>query len=253
MNRKNWTKGLVFTFAMSIALNLAAATGGRSEEQVKKPTPATKIESPKELTAAAESSGEDYVVVITDKDTTPLSVYQKYLESADFWRQITEHNLLKDGVSVRIPKNMLKSGQIPAKVTKFSGNVEIARNFDWKWVKVVPDMLVQEGDIRIAEVLLAHPEDRALAGRVPEVEVDGSLAPVALEEVLDPEDQVLRLLPVLDRDDHADIARQPLGPDMDRGAVDQGPQVEVLETLAPSHRQHATVHRQRRAVRAFAP
>jgi hypothetical protein len=131
---------------MSIALNLAAENGGRSEEQAKKPTPATQIESPKELTATAQGSGEDYVVVITDKDTTPLSVYQKYLESADYWRQITEHNLLKDGVVVRIPKEMLKNGQIPAKVTKFSGNVEIARNFDWKWVKVVPDMLVQEGD-----------------------------------------------------------------------------------------------------------
>lgn len=146
MNMKNWTKVFAFTFVMSIALNLAAANGGRSDEQEKKPTPATTIDSPKELTAAAQGSGEDYVVVITDKDTTPLSVYQKYLESADFWRQITEHNLLKDGVAVRIPKNMLKNGQIPAKVTKFSGSVEIARNFDWKWVKVVPDMLVQEGD-----------------------------------------------------------------------------------------------------------
>lgn len=146
MNMKNWTKVLGFTFAMSIAVNLAAANGGRSEEQDKKATPATQIDSPKELQATAEGSGEDYVVVMTDKDTTPLSVYQKYLDSADFWRQITEHNLLKDGAAVRIPKNMLKTGQIPAKVTKFSGNVEIARNFDWKWVKVVPDMLVQEGD-----------------------------------------------------------------------------------------------------------
>jgi hypothetical protein len=146
MNMKNWTKVFAFAFAMSIALNLAAAKGGRSAELETNPTPATTIDSPKELTASAQGSGEDYVVVITDKDTTPLNVYQKYLESADFWRQITEHNLLKDGVAVRIPKDMLKNGQIPAKVTKFSGNVEIARNFDWKWVKVVPDMLVQEGD-----------------------------------------------------------------------------------------------------------
>jgi hypothetical protein len=41
---------------------------------------------------------------------------------------------------------MLKSDQIPARVAKFSGRVEIARNFDWKWVRVVPDMLVQQGD-----------------------------------------------------------------------------------------------------------
>jgi hypothetical protein len=146
MNMKTWTKVLTFAFAMSIAVNLAAADEGRSGEQERKPTPATQIDSPKELQASGQSSGEDYVVVMTDKDTTPLNVYQKYLESADFWRQLTEHNLLKDGVAVRIPKEMLKTGQIPSKVTKFSGSVEIARNFDWRWVKVVPNMLVQEGD-----------------------------------------------------------------------------------------------------------
>jgi hypothetical protein len=145
MNMKKWTKVLTFAFAMSIAMNLAADEG-RSGEQEKKPTPATPIDSPKEPQASEQSSGEDYVVVMTDKDTTPLNVYQKYLESADFWRQLTEHNLLKDGVTVKIPKDMLKTGQIPAKVTKFSGSVEIARNFDWRWVKVVPNMLVQEGD-----------------------------------------------------------------------------------------------------------
>lgn len=146
MNMKTWMKVSAFAFAMSIAVNLAASDGGRSKEQEKKPTPATQIDSPKELQASADGSGEDYVVVMTDKDTTPLNVYQKYLDSADFWRQLAEHNLLQNGTAVKIPKDMLKTGQIPAKVTEFSGNVEIARNFDWKWVKVVPNMLVQEGD-----------------------------------------------------------------------------------------------------------
>ncbi len=119
MNSKTWMKVLTFAFAMSIAVNLAAFDGGRSEEQEKKITPATQIDSPKELAASAQSSGEDYVVVMTDKDTTPLSVYQKYLESADFWRQLTEHNLLQKGIEVKVPESMLKSGQIPAKVTNF--------------------------------------------------------------------------------------------------------------------------------------
>ena len=145
MNRK-WKKVLTFAFAMSIAVNLAAFDGGRSKEQEKKLTPATKIDSPKEIQASIGISGEDYVVVMTDSDTSPLKVYQKYLDSADQWRQLTEHNLLQKGVVVKVPKDMLKAGIIPAKVTKFSGRVEIARNFDWKWVKVVDNMLVQEGD-----------------------------------------------------------------------------------------------------------
>ncbi len=142
----NMKKVLTFAFTMSIAVNLVAFDGGRSDEQDKKLSPATKIDSPKEMAATADNSGEDYVVVMTDKDTTPLKVYQKYLRSADEWRQITEHNLLQQGVTVKVPKDMLKAGMIPAKVTKFSGRVEIARNFDWKWVRVVDDLLVQEGD-----------------------------------------------------------------------------------------------------------
>ena len=65
----NWKKVLTFAFAMSIAVNLAAFDGGRSEEQEKKPTPATKIDSPKEMAATSVNSGEDYVVVMTSKDT----------------------------------------------------------------------------------------------------------------------------------------------------------------------------------------
>ena len=71
MNMK-WGKVLTFAFAVSIAVNLAAFDGGRSEEQEKKPTPATKIDSSMEIRASAATSGEDYVVVMTDKDTTPL-------------------------------------------------------------------------------------------------------------------------------------------------------------------------------------
>ena len=66
MNRK-WKKVLTFAFAMSIAVNLAAFDGGRSKEQEKKLTPATKIDSPKEIQASVGTSGEDYVVVMTEQ------------------------------------------------------------------------------------------------------------------------------------------------------------------------------------------
>ena len=104
MNRK-WKKVLTFAFAMSIAVNLAAFDGGRSKEQEKKLTPATEIDSPKEIQASVGTSGEEYVVVMTDSDTSPLKVYQKYLDSADQWRQLTEHNLLQKGVAVKVPKD----------------------------------------------------------------------------------------------------------------------------------------------------
>jgi hypothetical protein len=137
VNVLRWSKVIALAGALSFAVNLAAsADGGRSDEQDAKLTPA----------AATLDASEDYVVVLTDKDTTPLQIYQKYLDSADFWRELAEHNLLGKDIQIRIPKSMLKNDQIPARITKFSGRVEIARNFDWKWVKVVPDMLVQQGD-----------------------------------------------------------------------------------------------------------
>lgn len=142
------TKVLVLAGAMSFAVTLTASTeGGRSEEQVKKANPATQISSPQgEPTTTDARPDDDYVVVLNAEDNTPLKIYQKYLEKADFWRELTEYNLLADGVQVRVPKHMLKTGQIPAKVNKFSGRVQIARHFDWKWVPVVPNMLVSEGD-----------------------------------------------------------------------------------------------------------
>jgi hypothetical protein len=136
MKWMNVSKVLALAGALSFAVNLAASDeGGRSKEQELKPTPAANLDA-----------SEDYVVVLTEKDTTPLKVYQKYLNSADFWRQLAEHNLLGNGIQIRVPRDMLKSDQIPAKITKFSGRVEIARHFDWNWVKVVPNMLVQQGD-----------------------------------------------------------------------------------------------------------
>jgi len=143
-----WSKVLVLTGALSFAVTLTASTEeGRSEEQVKEANPATQIASPQgepQLTDAR--SDDDYVVVLNAEDDTPLKVYQKYLDKADFWRELTEHNLLDEGVRVRVPKHMLKTGQIPAKVSKFSGQVQIARHFDWQWVPVVENMLVSEGD-----------------------------------------------------------------------------------------------------------
>ncbi len=136
MKMMKLSKVIALAGALSVAVNLAASDGGRSKEQ--KLTPATQ--------AATLDASEDYVVVLTEKDTTPLQVYQKYLDSADFWRALAEHNLLGEDVQIRVPKHMLKAELIPAKITKFSGRVEIARNFDWKWVKVVPNMLIQQGD-----------------------------------------------------------------------------------------------------------
>ncbi len=138
MKWMNVSKVLVLAGALSFAVNLAASDEGRrTKEQEMKPTPAAQ---------AALDASDDYIVVLTDKDTTPLNVYQKYLDSADFWRALAEHNMLGKDIRIRVPKQMLKSDQIPAKITEFSGRVEIARNFDWKWVKVVPNMLVQQGD-----------------------------------------------------------------------------------------------------------
>ncbi len=142
------SKVLATAGALSFAVTLTASTeGGRSEEQVKKANPATEVTAPQNEPQATDARpDDDYVVVLNAEDDSPVKVYQKYLDKADFWRELTEYNLLDEGVQVRVPKHMLKSGQLPAKVSKFSGQVQIARHFDWKWVSVVDNMLVSEGD-----------------------------------------------------------------------------------------------------------
>lgn len=150
VNLLRWSRVLAIASALSIAFTLTASTDGgqnKEQEQVKKATPETKVASPKaEPSAPTAKSADDYVVVMTEKDDSPVKVYQKYLEKADLWRSLADYNLLSEGVKVRVPKEMLKSGILPAKVTKASGRVEIARNFDWKWIPVVPNLLVSEGD-----------------------------------------------------------------------------------------------------------
>ncbi|MGH9459851.1 MAG: FecR domain-containing protein [Vicinamibacteria bacterium] len=143
-----WSKVLAIAGVLSFAVTLtASAEGGRSEEQVKKVDPATEVTSPQSEPQATDTrSDDDYVVVLNAEDNSPVKVYQKYLDKADFWRELTEYNLLDEGVRVRVPKHMLKAGQIPAKISKFSGQVQIARHFDWQWVPVVDNMLVSEGD-----------------------------------------------------------------------------------------------------------
>jgi len=141
--------GLVGAFA----LVGSAVHGSEKEAPAKKApaaasaTPATKVAVPKgDLPATMPSSGDDYVVVMTDKDDSSQKVFSKYLDKPESWRPLADYNLLADGVKVRIPKAMLKPGILPAKITAFSGRVDIARKVDWKWIPAVPNLLVSEGD-----------------------------------------------------------------------------------------------------------
>lgn len=104
---------------------------------------------------------EDYVILTDDSDTSPMRIYLKYLENPDLWNQIAEHNLLRPGVRIRIPGDMLKRDRIPSKVVHCAGTVEVSRAFDngsqpggqpelqaqrEQWTPAVEALLVQEGD-----------------------------------------------------------------------------------------------------------
>ncbi|HXV59596.1 MAG TPA: FecR family protein [Vicinamibacteria bacterium] len=131
---------LAWMCAWGICVSLSA-DGWSAEQNDKRPASSDE----RALGTRPATDDDDYIVVVTDKDT-PLDFYHKYLDGAEFWREVTEHNLLREGVRVMIPGRMLKSEQIPTKISSFTGNVEIARSFDWEWVPAVPDMLVQQGD-----------------------------------------------------------------------------------------------------------
>ena len=131
------------TIATSLALSLALGAQERADDH---PAPAPE---------------RGYVVITGEYDGSPVRLSQKYLNSVDYWAQIAEHNLLRPGVSIRIPAGMLRADRIRARIAGHHGRVEIDRFFARRdrrqrqetgtdepevWIPVVEDLLVQQGD-----------------------------------------------------------------------------------------------------------
>lgn len=87
-----------------------------------------------------------YVVLVTEGDGTVQAVFDRYPELRGSWEELARFNLLRAGRTIEIPAEMLDSPGTLAKVGSFYGEAEVKRSFDPRFIPLVPNLLLREGD-----------------------------------------------------------------------------------------------------------
>ncbi len=112
------------------------AAGARLEHGAG-PRPATEEES---------GSSSPFVVLMTEDDASVQSLFARYPELKGSWEELAKFNLLRPGYAVEIPSDMLDSGGVLAKVASYYGEAEVKRSFDTRFIPLIPNLLLREGD-----------------------------------------------------------------------------------------------------------
>jgi hypothetical protein len=86
------------------------------------------------------------VVVVTEADGTVQALIDRYPELRGSWEELAKFNLLRAGRPIEIPSEMLDSPGTLAKVANFYGEAEVKRSFDPRFIPLVPNLLLREGD-----------------------------------------------------------------------------------------------------------
>jgi len=89
---------------------------------------------------------EPYAVVLTENDSSAQALFERYPELSGSWDELATFNLLETGRVLEIPKAMLSSDGVLAKVATSYGDVEVKRSFENRFIPVVPYLLLREGD-----------------------------------------------------------------------------------------------------------
>jgi len=95
---------------------------------------------------APSKNPSPYVVLVTEGDGTVQAVFDRYPELRGSWEELARFNLLRAGRPLEIPLSMLDSPGTLAKVASFYGEAEVKRSFDPRFIPLVPNLLLREGD-----------------------------------------------------------------------------------------------------------
>ena len=114
--------------AVVFAALLASST---FSEETKKPSP--------------KDEGSSYVV-LTKNETSVEAFEARYPELAGRWGEIARFNLLRAGHPIEVPEALLRSDGVLARIATFYGEAEVRRSFDDRFVPVVENLLIREGD-----------------------------------------------------------------------------------------------------------
>jgi hypothetical protein len=95
---------------------------------------------------APRKHSSPYVILVTEGDGTIQAVFDRYPELRGSWEDIAKLNLLRAGRPIEIASEMLDSPGTLAKVASFYGEAEVKRSFDPRFIPLVPNLLLREGD-----------------------------------------------------------------------------------------------------------
>ena len=96
--------------------------------------------------SASDDENDAYVVVMTEKDSSARALFERYPELDGSWDKLAKFNLLRAGHVIEIPRDMLASDGVLAKVANMYGEAEVKRSFDDRFIPIVPNLLLREGD-----------------------------------------------------------------------------------------------------------
>lgn len=101
---------------------------------------------------AEESSDKkdqkDAYVIITTSESSPEELFRQYPELASSWDELARFNLLRSpGTTIEVPRDMLAADRTLAKIAGVYGEAEVRRSFDDRYIPVVQDLLLREGDL----------------------------------------------------------------------------------------------------------
>jgi hypothetical protein len=87
-----------------------------------------------------------YVLLVSEGDETVQAIFDRYPELSGSWEELARFNLLRRGEAIEVPAEMLDSPGTLAKIATFYGEAEVKRSFDSRFVPLVPNLLLREGD-----------------------------------------------------------------------------------------------------------
>jgi len=98
--------------------------------------------------SATEKKNEGGYVILTDSESDPEELFRRYPEIAGSWSELARFNLLRrPGTAIEMPRELLRPDHTLAKIAGLYGEAEIQRSFDDRYIPVIENLLLREGDV----------------------------------------------------------------------------------------------------------
>ena len=97
---------------------------------------------------ATNGKSKDAYVIVTDTESNPEELFQRYPEISASWDELARFNLLKGrGTTIEMPREMLSSDHMLARIAGLYGEAEVRRSFDKRYIPLLENLLLRGGDV----------------------------------------------------------------------------------------------------------